>query len=421
MSIFSGIVKTILGIIQQTVAAVTEIIAEAETPPIVPQPPPAPTAGSQPVSASKPPTAPSLPQPPLLPDISATPDYGASPGVFVDFGRIMDSMAFERAAEGEGVSEDLVQSVQIMRLHEPDLLTAVVSSAKSAKDALTSLFAAAGDEITEETARLLLGQQQRDCSCYAPGSEARLRCEQGDPNYPPYTPPQLTILPTITWGPISTPTLIPTSTPSHPPGQVILPTITPAPSVTPSPQYSFRLPVDNAVVTFYGCDWIESNNSPLRSRDVNPANAAGIPVATPANVYPPVDLTEVMIAVENTPNNGNFVALRVDLATHTDLATQIGVPGGYLYIGYSHLSSINVSPGQSINTNDSIGITGQTGGDQVEGVHLDIMAFAITEWTGIQPTPSGVSYEGAPDPGSDIDAFFRLSATGPTAEQWGRF
>jgi hypothetical protein len=144
-------------------------------------------------------------------------------------------------------------------------------------------------------------------------------------------------------------------------------------------------------------------------------------MAISVNVYPPVDSSEVMIVAENAEANGNFVAIRVNLDTHADLAAQIGYPGEYLYIGYSHLSSINVSPGQIISKNDSIGMTGQTGGEQIQGIHLDIMAFAITPLKTVQPTPSGVSFQGAPDPASDRDAFFRLSAIGQNEELWGDY
>lgn len=197
-----------------------------------------------------------------------------------------------------------------------------------------------------------------------------------------------TLTPDFTPRPTPAYTLSATATPAPTPGFTLqaaenletrIPTPSPADNLatqTPTPQDLFRLPVDNAVVTPYGCNWVNSNNSPLRSRDVNPANEVGMPVAVQTNAYPPVT-SEVMIVARNAPNNGNFVAIRINLANHTDLAAQIGVPGGYLYIGYSHLSSISVNPGQSISANTPIGITGQTGGGEVEGVHLDIMAFAI--------------------------------------------
>ncbi|MCD4687495.1 MAG: hypothetical protein K8S97_16315 [Anaerolineae bacterium] len=66
-----------------------------------------------------------------------------------------DEPVTEQSLEEADVDLALIQAVKLAQQHEPDLLNIVVSNAKSAKDALEMLFAAAGD-LTEEVAELLL-------------------------------------------------------------------------------------------------------------------------------------------------------------------------------------------------------------------------------------------------------------------------
>lgn len=137
---------------------------------------------------------------------------------------------------------------------------------------------------------------------------------------------------------------------------------------------NFRLPMDDARLTAYGCNWVVSGGvqQGLRSRDVNPP---GPPTFSP--VYAPVPEAEVWL-VDDLGNNsglGNFVVLRVN-TQYLPPEVQANLPGtGYLYIGYAHLSVINVSEGQRVPSDMHIGRSGQTGTDNV---HLDLTVLFNT-------------------------------------------
>jgi RHS repeat-associated protein len=219
-----------------------------------------------------------------------------------------------------------------------------------------------------------------------------------------------------------TPIPTPISTPTLPP---LFPTNTPRVTPTPTPQ--LRLPLgdamtSDAILTPYGCSWINSNGSPLRSRDVNPRcmTSTGGFIAQggiPANVYAPVPQAEVMIVDQDAGALGKFVAIRID----SQYLPQLGLGNGHLYIGYSHLSQILVSSGTGrpdypTVAMSPIGVTGQTGTDNI---HLDVMAFFIPD-VGTAITTDPAPWRTVAGTETDLhlnsQAFFRLGGVGNFAE-----
>jgi hypothetical protein len=256
--------------------------------------------------------------------------------------------------------------------------------------------------------------QADPCGGYA--GQAYIDCRQG---LLPTTTPSPTLTPTGTPIPCPpsnvTPTPGITPTPSTP---VPFPTNTPRPTATPTA--ALRLPIgdamtSDAILTPYGCQWTNSNNSPLRSRDVNPRclTAAGTYAALggiPANVYAPVPQAEIMIVDQDAGALGKFVALRVS----SEYLPNLGLGNGYLYIGFSHLSQINVSAGNGqapfpTAGSQPIGVTGQTG---TNNIHLDIMTFFVPFRERPAPIPAGTVVVGELNLQENSEAFFRLAGIG---------
>ncbi|MCA9907109.1 MAG: RHS repeat-associated core domain-containing protein, partial [Anaerolineae bacterium] len=186
-------------------------------------------------------------------------------------------------------------------------------------------------------------------------------------------------------------------------------------SPTPTPTVGqARLPLDGAILTPYGCNWINSNGSPLRSRDVNPrecdtsGNCRAV-AGAPNPVFAPVPEAEVMIVDEDAGALGRFVAIRVD----TQYLPGLSLGDGYLYIAYSHLSQINVSAGDGgepypIVGDRPLGISGQSGTDSV---HLDLMMF-FTSTDSDLIVPRQVQAGDETNLHQNFQSFFRLSGIG---------
>lgn len=173
---------------------------------------------------------------------------------------------------------------------------------------------------------------------------------------------------------------------------------------------------------FTGCQWVNSNGSPLRSRDVNPRcmTSAGTYQAlagVTANVYAPVPQAEVMIVDENAGALGKFVAIRVA----SQYVSHLGLGEGYLYIGFSHLSQIFVSAGSGsapfpTTGTGPIGVTGQTG---TNNIHLDIMAFFVSATQSrLNPIPRVTVIQGEINLHRNFQAFFRLAGVGNWSQQF---
>lgn len=303
-------------------------------------------------------TALTQPEKPPLIDIADT--FG--------FGELMADFVSHAVEKIEGITEDVARSIQIAKTHETELVQAVVNTTKSAADAIHLLFAGIPDDIAEEDAQTLLAgdgivlvdnsfdtryQETRDCSCYddtqvivpVPYADgviyltARQVCEMGG---------------FIAYPACSSPSLV--------------------------------LPMENARLTI-GAGACLTHNIP--SRDVNPAGSFD-----PANVYAPMS-GDVWLVDNFTgdPNGGygNFVVLRFPVTDfpidiQTRIQEKVGKEGGYVYIGYAHLSTIDVSAGEPIPESLLVGVSGSTGSDNV---HLDIsviwdedLQLRASEWGG---------------------------------------
>ena len=169
-----------------------------------------------------------------------------------------------------------------------------------------------------------------------------------------------------------------------PPGAEIFPSPIP---ITPTLS-DFRLPLDNAQLT--NCDFVARTGLGLPSRDMNPS---GFP--TPSPVYAPAD-AEVMI-VDTTGDNtglGNFVAIRVHTSNIPAGRNKWGT--GYIYLGYAHLSQVNVqataqAPFPQVTPAEPLGMTGASG---TGIVHLDLTAFFVPEGSPpFRPEPSNTGTE----------------------------
>jgi hypothetical protein len=157
------------------------------------------------------------------------------------------------------------------------------------------------------------------------------------------------------------------------------------------------------------------------SLDLNPLGTTN---ASP--VYAPAE-AEVMIvdlleyggdAATLNKGLGNFVALRIETSKLTPAArTNLEVnlnnyrEPGYVYIGYAHLSRVDVSPKQGVNPGQQIGLTGNTGLVSGSQVHLDISTFYVPSENdeGILPVPEQVRLSSSEDnPGENFQNFNRL-------------
>lgn len=267
-------------------------------------------------------------------------------------------------------------------------------------------------QVVEDPCRHCIGLEHVFCTLGITGPCAP---PVPEPQQTPATPGAVPIT-EIFVPPIVTNTPYPTNTswPTVPPAtSTAIPTNTIQPSPT-TVSSQLRLPINGAILTPYGCNWINSNNSPLRSRDVNPRTLdnQGRPVAlggVPVPVYAPVPQAEVMIVDDNAGPNGNFVAIRV----HTQYVPHLGLGDGYLYIGYSHLSEIDVSAGNGRppfpTVSGSIGQTGQTG---ASNIHLDLMAFFVSSESSLAPEPWRTVSGEETNLHENINAFFRLAGIG---------
>jgi murein DD-endopeptidase MepM/ murein hydrolase activator NlpD len=113
----------------------------------------------------------------------------------------------------------------------------------------------------------------------------------------------------------------------------------------------------------------------IPSRDVNPYGSN-----LPANVYAPIGgevwLVDSDYSGDNNSGYGKLVVLRIEVENlpaevRTRVEARTGQTGGYVYIAYAHLSTINesVTAGRPIPESLLMGVSGSTGSDNV---HLDI-------------------------------------------------
>jgi hypothetical protein len=143
--------------IQQDVQASLDKITGAiapppQTPPSAEVPAPAPVPTPDEAGPSRP-TSPRAKPSPFFAKLK--PDYSE----VADFDTLLDAER-EMLVESGEISAELLRSIRMMQRFEPDLLAAVVRGAKSVRDALINLFAAADNSLTEEVAKKLLGQFQ---------------------------------------------------------------------------------------------------------------------------------------------------------------------------------------------------------------------------------------------------------------------
>jgi hypothetical protein len=180
--------------------------------------------------------------------------------------------------------------------------------------------------------------------------------------------------------------------PECPPLATPIPTNTPRPTVTPQAS-NWTVPMQEAC--FSDIDYTTRaacTNQCIPSQDINRRIPSEYPVLAPAN-------GEVMIVdhgsgVGDNADRGNFVAIRIAVdqipsevaARSSNIGTQ-----GFLYIGYSHLSRIDVAVVTLVSSGQQLGMSGRTGLPQTDDnqPHLDLAMF-FTPFTG-SPTVFGLS------------------------------
>lgn len=122
-----------------------------------------------------------------------------------------------------------------------------------------------------------------------------------------------------------------------------------------------------------------SSGQCVPSQDINRRQPGNYPVLAPAN-------GEVMIVdVEGgNADRGNFVAIRIPISNvpssiRDSIPELKGQTQGYLYIGYAHLSRVDVSANSIVSSGQQLGVSGQTGLENVPGArpHLDLAMFFI--------------------------------------------
>jgi hypothetical protein len=116
----------------------------------------------------------------------------------------------------------------------------------------------------------------------------------------------------------------------------------------------------------------------IPSQDINRRIPGEYPVLSPAE-------GEVMIVDEgpgvgDNAGRGNFVAIRIPVDNIPPAVVgQASVIGeqGFVYIGYAHLSRIDVTVGTLVSSGQQIGLSGRTGLPTTHRPHLDLAMFFI--------------------------------------------
>jgi hypothetical protein len=151
----------------------------------------------------------------------------------------------------------------------------------------------------------------------------------------------------------------------------------------------------------------------LASRDINPLGppVAGNPVISPLEAEIMIVDTTLSAEPDFPSDNaglGYFVALRIPMGTLPQILkdeirryySESRIPttsSGYLYIGYAHLSQVEVVPRQVVTRGQVLGYSGDTG--FATAPHLDVTAYYIPERgpaSGVLPIPEDTYWQTSP-------------------------